>query len=574
MHALFQISELRRLIFEYLEREEQVCCAQVCRAWSGVALDIVWYKVDNLAMIANVLSPVKKIKVGEVPPSRNSRKSYHFECLPGPKAWKRFESMYSNRVRILYHHRADGDCSSILRRIQIIRSSSSQIFPHLHTIHWETSKNTELYDVIMFMHDQVKHFTISCSIFQEEVGDQLPGNDATQLVVEAISTRVPLINTLKLDIALPSEWAPCIAQILRNLHCLKSVQIPSFEDMSHVLSSLSIRQGLKSVELCRYGPPAVLSASGGVAQRALANIGTFRSRLRGGTNLCSGASDVENDAFSSLEHFSALVREYSTMNTFFQHREFHHLRSIKLRVSPVDDSKSVQKLFRAISRNCPSLEKLNLGWDSFRDVQDDVLVLEDIQDILSCKKIKEFEFYAPFMFDFSDEDVEQIALAWPQIHRIVLCPYPVGRQHSNKKLSLWAVFLLIHLCPGLKDVSLCINTRAYDTPRLTPSSLPIRIMTAQSQNHHWKVAELESLVLGYFDLQPGDEFETAELLGQICGPLCQLEYGIDLDDEDEDYDKTEDRWETVKSLFPRFSKIYSSINHLEKELESLRISVK
>ncbi|THU90104.1 hypothetical protein K435DRAFT_968805 [Dendrothele bispora CBS 962.96] len=539
MHALFQISELRRLIFEYLEREEQVCCAQVCRAWSKEALDTAWCKVDNLSQLANVLPPVKKRKGGKIRISQ--------------KAWRRW-TKYSNRVRILYHQ-TDDDCSSLLQTIQIIKSLSSHIFPRLHTIHWETSKNAELYDVIMFMHDQVKHFTISCNISQEEVGDQLPRNDATQAVVEAILTRVPFLNTLKLDIALPSEWAPCIAHILKNLHCLKSVQIPSFEDMSHILSSLSIRSGLKSLELCRYAQPALFDASGGVAQRALVNIGTFGPWLRGGTSICSGASDVENDAFSSLEYFSALVRKYSTMNTFFQHREFHHLRSIKLHVSPVDDSKSVQKLFRAISGNCPSLEKLILGWYSHRVVQDDALVLGDIHDILSCKKIKEFEFSAPFSFDLSDKDVEQIALAWPQLRKLDLCPYPVGRQHFQK-LSLWAVYLLIHLCPGLKDVSLCINTRASETPALKTSSLPIRIVPGGYRPQN--LAELDSLVVGYFDLQPDDEFEVDTLLSRICGPECQLEYGIDLGNEDEDYDIREDRWERVKSSYLRHD-----INHWE-----------
>jgi hypothetical protein len=60
MHPLFNVTELLRLILEHLDREDQVNCAVICKTWSEVVLDVVWYEVDNLAILANLLSPVKK----------------------------------------------------------------------------------------------------------------------------------------------------------------------------------------------------------------------------------------------------------------------------------------------------------------------------------------------------------------------------------------------------------------------------------------------------------------------------------------------------------------------------------
>jgi len=60
MHQILQIIELLHRIFGYMGREDQVTCALVCRAWSEVALDVIWYRVDDFRSFANLLSPVKK----------------------------------------------------------------------------------------------------------------------------------------------------------------------------------------------------------------------------------------------------------------------------------------------------------------------------------------------------------------------------------------------------------------------------------------------------------------------------------------------------------------------------------
>jgi len=61
MHHLFCIPELLCLIIGNLDREDRVRCAQVCQFWSEVALDVIWYNVEDLRILANPISPIKRM---------------------------------------------------------------------------------------------------------------------------------------------------------------------------------------------------------------------------------------------------------------------------------------------------------------------------------------------------------------------------------------------------------------------------------------------------------------------------------------------------------------------------------
>jgi len=54
------LPELLRAIFKNLERIDQVRCALVNTAWSEIALDQVWYDIDDLRLLLNALSPLEK----------------------------------------------------------------------------------------------------------------------------------------------------------------------------------------------------------------------------------------------------------------------------------------------------------------------------------------------------------------------------------------------------------------------------------------------------------------------------------------------------------------------------------
>ncbi|KAK7437145.1 hypothetical protein VKT23_018770 [Stygiomarasmius scandens] len=454
--------------------------------------------------------------------------------------------MYSHRVRELVHgRRITGDCTPLLQGIQYTQQelgSSPQIFPNLHTVTWETSEQarTELCGLITFMHDGVRKCTIWCDTSEDP--------EAVTVLMEAIQSRAPFLAFLDFDFVLEPDLVEPLAIFLANLPRLTYVKIPSFEDVSRIISSLS-----KSCPNLR-----TLKIWGNSEERddiQLESVARIASNR--------GIEARQKDTFSSLENLTVTVSEYSTICPLLRQHDLRSLNSINLCISPVGEVTGVRTLFQTISQECPGITYLTLRWDSYPDDRDDILVFEDIHEILACKKVLDFTFYAPYAFDLTDADAEQIALAWPQIQKIVLCPYPIGRTRPVDKLSLYAVFLLTHLCPDLQNVGLCINTRPINTPQFTIDSLPTR--------RGAEVADLKSLVVGNFNLHHNDEFDTAELIGKICGPTCLLEFGIDFDEEDEEYEKMEDRWQTVQLLFPRFSRIYSSIRNLEKELWSLRI---
>ncbi|KAK7442029.1 hypothetical protein VKT23_016306 [Stygiomarasmius scandens] len=158
MHHVLQVTELLNSIFLFLKRDDQVRCALICRSWSEVALDAIWSEVDDLRKLANLISPAK-VQVND-----GGDVSYIFDPVPGPKRWKRFESHYSHRVRVLnlkplpkYH-----DLLPLLSAIQNIRTSLG-ILPNLHELNWDASGSRGrggLEHMMMFMHENIKEYSL------------------------------------------------------------------------------------------------------------------------------------------------------------------------------------------------------------------------------------------------------------------------------------------------------------------------------------------------------------------------------------------------------------------------------
>ncbi|KAF5343570.1 hypothetical protein D9758_012975 [Tetrapyrgos nigripes] len=213
-HTLFQVVELLRSILEHLQRPDQISCAQVCKYWSEVALDVLWYTVHDFPAFANLLAPVKK----QVDEGEDGLVSYTFEP-PGPTtmSWARFESKYCGRVRLL---RLQGDpnqeeetetpvnISSLLQEIQHFRLSSP-LLPKLHTLGWKRSY--AFTESLMFMHDGVKECCMTCA---DVASVDLP--DVLRLF-EAIPTRMPYLTAIRIDFSPLQQLVGPLISLLQRL---------------------------------------------------------------------------------------------------------------------------------------------------------------------------------------------------------------------------------------------------------------------------------------------------------------------------------------------------------------------
>ncbi|EIW78085.1 hypothetical protein CONPUDRAFT_129128 [Coniophora puteana RWD-64-598 SS2] len=57
-HRVLFVPELLEFIFSYLDREDNVNNACVCKQWSTIGLDMLWRNVDNIFQLFNALCPI------------------------------------------------------------------------------------------------------------------------------------------------------------------------------------------------------------------------------------------------------------------------------------------------------------------------------------------------------------------------------------------------------------------------------------------------------------------------------------------------------------------------------------
>ncbi|TFK60413.1 hypothetical protein BDN72DRAFT_965696 [Pluteus cervinus] len=94
-HRVLTIPELLRNIFFSLPggtHRDTYYATLVCHTWSEIALDVLWYEVDDICTLFNLLVPLIKLETD--PPAGRKNQACHAED------WVRFEK-YSRRVKML-----------------------------------------------------------------------------------------------------------------------------------------------------------------------------------------------------------------------------------------------------------------------------------------------------------------------------------------------------------------------------------------------------------------------------------------------------------------------------------------
>ena len=59
-HRVLAIPELLNLILGYGERPMHYNCTFVCKQWSSVSLDRLWFKVEDLKALLEILCPMEQ----------------------------------------------------------------------------------------------------------------------------------------------------------------------------------------------------------------------------------------------------------------------------------------------------------------------------------------------------------------------------------------------------------------------------------------------------------------------------------------------------------------------------------
>ncbi|THU81733.1 hypothetical protein K435DRAFT_972248 [Dendrothele bispora CBS 962.96] len=557
MHHIFELPELLRTVFQHLGRADQVRCALVNTLWSETALDEIWYKVEDLRVLFNALSPIEK-----------TGKKYEFNPQPHSRHWSRFESKYCSRVHVLQHSTSKKhDLSPLLNVVLRIRSLRP-ILPKIYKLKWDgTARGFD--DMIIFMHDSVRE----CILVDDDIDNSVPLADLS----ETIHSKMPWLTLLEVDMFPHAKYLEPLIGLIKNLPDLTSLELPAFEETSKVLPHVFDIVNLKHMRFIAslVGSDRIISVS---------DVGPYME---------SFGDNASFDLPSRLEEIAFRCISISAVVGFFRFRGLSsllYLHQIRITTSIVEEPSSIRDLFRALSQTCKRLSHFtftNLSRVSKRMVDaqsnnssdlptlttNDIISFNNLRDILVCTEMVNFSFNHPYGLSLTDFDVEEVASAWPKLKVIDLGSYPA--RPSGKDLvsrpSFQSFFHFTEKCPRIEEIHLLLDT-----------TIPLMATPAASTSHKTYPPisrTLRVVSVGLSELE--DEYSFAMFLGQLCGPQCRLKH-----DPEERFAKlnrkgVSEKWKAVETLLPLVNGLKARISEsvdiknrrirdLEEEISRLR----
>ncbi|KAG7089292.1 hypothetical protein E1B28_010990 [Marasmius oreades] len=496
MHRVLCLPEILVITLSFTDRKDQKRCALVCQEWCEVALDVLWHELSDFPAFANLLSPVKK-----------KRKSsgifeYGFDPQPGVKAWGRFQSKYCRRVRkIIFNGNIDTGIIPLLNVISRIRSISTPMFPNLKSIDWRDAYS-RFCELNLFMHEGVTE----CEVVVE--GHSLHLHEV-QLLAEALQAQMPRLTLLAINTTPRQEYTEPLLELIRSLPDLETLSLPAFSNVSDVVQALaSTSKSLKTLRFLQ-GPPDD-DDDDDVPAMAVDEMG-----------LCTC---VDLPMLAELELF---VTSYAVATTFLDKHWLGALHIIQLNITSIEDRKSTRELFHALSVNCPMLDNLAVGFaiPEMQIVDDaprrDFITFKDFENILHCKTMTSFEFRTPFALDLCDEDIQTVAIAWPNLKRITLSHDPTSAIDAPKP-SLWSIGHFFAHCPQIERIHLLMDT--------TIRSEPTDTVMIQCSN------TFELLDVGKSPLSDADTSSAAMILSRLLLPSCSIVHKCNRDNHSDDDD--------------------------------------
>ncbi|KAK7453338.1 hypothetical protein VKT23_012017 [Stygiomarasmius scandens] len=487
-------------------------------AWSELALDALWYEVDDLEILLKPFGQIvvtsRNIKVENAtsysydPWRIITETTYELQSLPSHSQWLRFQQLYAPRVRILRLKVEDPHkAQSLVNLLSQIRSFEP-LLPNLRTVKWNRLFAKGLREpVFAFTHERIQQFDLT------DTGEYSLGK---YIACEAIVTRMPNLTKLALNIEPDVKYVPALINMIKGLKSLQLLTIPPFFDMSSIIVFLSVLQGLKELR--------IFSPQNG---RVVKTLKYHR--------------DAASVYFPVLESLTIFCN-YETTSALFCH-EIPHLKHIHV-LTPIRERPiHVQGLLAKISNTCPRVTQISLGikygtihaQEVKQSFSPDCLVtLETISPILRSS-ISSFRIQHPLPLDFGLNDIDVIASSWPRLKILNLGCDPLAvQQPTIHKLGLQAIFPFIRHCPDMEELGLFIDAKSSDIP-----------LTVEIDALPKPFARLRILSFGMSDI--GHENVIAQFLSFICNQGCVVQHGTSWYQATSPQDSAK-RWGDVNTL--------------------------
>ncbi|KAG1764421.1 hypothetical protein EDD22DRAFT_883407 [Suillus occidentalis] len=530
LHRVLFIPELLGIILSFVDEDDYVNIACVCKQWSEITLDVIWREVDDLSRLLSLLRPYK------------IRGRYNlFDGLPDSRDWARFQK-YANRVRILrFEQDNDVDYSGLLDDMARTRTTLDML-PNLHTLEWVYDDIDCMERAPLFMHQRLRHLIISAPPLRHK--------DKVSFFLD-ICVRAPHIHSLDLRVPYCVQYIEAaILELLRGLPDLKKVIFPEFFLTSSIVSELARMKHIKIVQF-EYG---------------------FDQGLGDEKDVDTFAPVLEQGAFPALLDLAVTARIEHVMR--FVNADFAPVNLTSLYINTYVEHKpeELHTLFVTLSERCSRLSQLYVllahhVTGELELVPAKQITFNTLTPLLSFPNLVTFQVTHKYPVNITLEEIEELAYRWPTLESLTLNEEPLVMGEFT--LDLRALVPFARLCPKLRRLGLFIDAN----PANIPPTLELKPFAALC-------------VLSVGTSRACDPEAVAAFLSHLCPPKCALEVGVTwtsfgvqscrvLDDDVRmEISRRFNSWKSIRNILPVLIQLRREEREksraLQEEVEDLR----
>ncbi|KIJ57319.1 hypothetical protein M422DRAFT_40789 [Sphaerobolus stellatus SS14] len=410
MHQVLNISEILAIIFETLENPELLACALTCKAWHDLALNELWYEINDLSKLFKLLGEMGLDYVDSFQDSLDALDSgsrsermddtkpvYNFSPSSDALRWERFE-LYAHKVKELHHldFELPHTISDKVFKAVALKRPSLHILPKLKLFEWFSE--TCLSNGVLFMHPNLAtiHLHLDQGLWSGP-GDTDSVQSANDILNEA-ADRLPSMTCLDISASFfVDEVESSLVRLLQRASCLESIVLPRFWMTDSIVTALSqlsklrsfgyVHQELQFHDLRNFNP---VIPSGSF--RALKELSLEVSLDQAANVLASVATPT------SLQDFYLRTTFSPSPSTFYNFLASHVSKLQFLEFLKID-------LFQTNPEDTNS--------------KDYVISSDDIMPLLLIPSLKGLGIMHHNPLNLSFEFVEQLAQAFPSLQEVL-----------------------------------------------------------------------------------------------------------------------------------------------------------
>jgi hypothetical protein len=166
-------------------------------------------------------------------------------------------------------------------------------------------------------------------------------------------------------------------------------------------------------------------------------------------------------SFPNLETLHIVSHDLDVVGRLLEHLCAENLLAIEIAFEGDDDlHANITQLFRTIGARSPlktleSIEIMDLAesWSHFT-----IHTLGTLAPLFSLSNLTELNVGLAFGFDLGDDDIQQIAMAWPCLRSLIL----MNHQDGPSRITLASLVALVKHCPELRSFGLRICVTEID----------------------------------------------------------------------------------------------------------------